>query len=155
MQNIKVSIIVIVFVNFPVIFFIGYHLLFLTVWLWLPAAYPTLCCYNLSGFDGCILGCVTLATHSYLSVALYEFEYIHKYLKRQRFFLFLGAYNGDIPVHMKSCKLKGCEVWGKWLGQNNPRVKAKKPCWGKKHKNLDLLEPASLLISRILSSGPR
>ena len=83
MQNNKVSIIVIVFVDFPVISLLDFILFFYC--LIMAAAYPTLCCYSLNGFDGCIPGCVTLVTHLHLSVALCGFEYIHIYLKRQRF----------------------------------------------------------------------
>ena len=65
----------------------------------MAAAYPTLCCYSLDGFDGCIAGCVTLATRLFLSVALCEFiKYIR--LFEETAFLLLGAYNGDIPVHV-------------------------------------------------------
>ena len=63
----------------------------------MAAAYPTLCCYSLNGFDGCIAGCVTFATRLFLSLALCEFiKYIR--LFEETAFLLLGAYNGDIPV---------------------------------------------------------
>ena len=51
MQNIKVFIIVIVFVDFPVIFFIGFYFYFFYC-LIMAAAYPTRCYYSLNGFDG-------------------------------------------------------------------------------------------------------
>ena len=97
MQNIKtVFIIVIVFVEFPVFFFLGFYFSYCLI---MAAAYPTLCCYSLNGFDGCIPGCVTLATHlyMYLSVALCGFEYIHTYLKRQRFPYFLARIKVTYP----------------------------------------------------------
>ena len=72
----------------------------------MAAAYPTLCCYSLNGFDGCIPGCVTLATHLYLSVALCGFiKYIR--LFEETAFLLLGAYNGDIPVQVVLSNIRG------------------------------------------------
>ena len=70
--------------TFLLFFFIGF-VFYNFYCLIMAAAYPTLCCYSLNDLDGCIPGCVTLATHLYLSVALCGFEYIHIYLKRQRF----------------------------------------------------------------------
>ena len=65
----------------------------------MAAANPILCCYSLNGFDGCIAGCVTLATRLFLSVAPCEFiKYIR--LFEETAFLLLGAYNGDIPVQI-------------------------------------------------------
>ena len=93
MQNTKVFITVIVFIDFPVIF---YWIFFYC--LIMAAAYPTLCCYNLNGCSGCIQGCVTLATRLYLSVALGIYKYIPIF-EETVFSFFLGAYNGDIPVH--------------------------------------------------------
>ena len=99
MQNIKLFIIVIVFVDFPVIFFIGF-LFYFFYCLIMAAAYPTLCCYSLNGFDGCIAGCVTLATRLFLSVALCEFIKYIRLFEETAFLLLLVAYNGDIPVHL-------------------------------------------------------
>ena len=65
----------------------------------MAAANPTLCCYSLNGFDGCIAGCVTLATRLFLSVALCEFIKYIRLFEEAAFFL-LGANNGDIPVHL-------------------------------------------------------
>ena len=78
--------------------FIGF-LFYFFYCLIMAAAYPTLCCYSLNGFDGCIPGCVTLATRLYLSVALCEYKYIPIF-EETAFSLFLGAYNSDIPLHL-------------------------------------------------------
>ena len=113
MQNIKLFIIVIVFVYFPVIFF--YCLI-------MAAAYPILCCYSLNGFNGCIPGCVTLTTLLQLFVALCGLLNTFVYLKRQRFVL-LGAYNGDITVHNimhKRIKEIHHSIWLYYLEVNSP-----------------------------------
>ena len=99
MQNIKVFIIVIVFVDFPDFFY--WILFYFFYCLIMAAAYPTLCCYSLNDFDGCVLGCVTLATHLFLFVALCGFEYIHVYLKRQRFPYFLARTTVKYPYIFK------------------------------------------------------
>ena len=76
MQNIKVFIIVIVFVDFPVIFYWIFILFNFFYCLIMAVAYLTPCCYSSNGFDGCIPGCVTLTTHLYMSVALCGLIYI-------------------------------------------------------------------------------
>ena len=93
-QDIKVFIIVIVFCWLSYYFF---HYFFYC--LIMAATYLTPCCYSSNGCSGCIPGCVTLATRLYLSVALGIYKYI-PISEETAFSLFLGAYNGDIPVHL-------------------------------------------------------
>ena len=95
MQNIKVFIVAIVLVDFPV-FLRFVFFFFFTVCLWLPLN-SLLCCYSLNGFIGCILGCVTLATLVPVrGTWLNTFIYIWK----DSVFVLFGEYNGDIPVHI-------------------------------------------------------
>ena len=95
MQNIKIFIIIIVFVDFRVIFLLDFILIFYC--LIMAAAYPTLCCYSLNGFDGCIPGYVTLATHLYLSVALCGFQYIFRILEKTAFCFYLARTTVSYP----------------------------------------------------------
>ena len=94
MQNIKVFIIVFVFVDFPVIFLILFFYCLI-----MAAAYPTLCCYSLNGFDRCVPGCVTLATLvSVRGTWLNTFVY----LKRQHFPYFLKRTKVTYPYNQET-----------------------------------------------------